>query len=77
MVKYANLNKDLFSRCISRLKTWSKGVLEANEGAICWICVVTTVKSKKRIIKQIKYRVTILLNSVDIEEVNYITSNNF
>ena len=70
VVEYISTNKDMFSKCMSQLKTQAQGVLEANVGYAHRLRVVIMVKSKKARIRKVKYEVTILLNPEDIKEVN-------
>ena len=69
------MNKDMFSKCAFRLKTWAQGVLEAKVGCIRRLRVVTTVKSKKGCIRKMKYGVMIPLNPNNIEEVDRMAGN--
>ena len=66
----------MFSRCVSRLKTQAKGVLEANKGCIQRLNAVTTKKLKKEMIYEVKYSITIPLNSDDIDKIDHLAGNN-
>ena len=47
VAKYVDANKDIFSRCVSYLKTWAKDILQANKECIQLLKAVTIVKSKR------------------------------
>ena len=75
VARYINMNKDMFSKCAFRLKTWAQGVLEAKVGCVRRLRAVTTVKSKKGRTQKMKYGVTIPLNPNNIEEVDRMAGN--
>ena len=75
VAKYIEINKDMFSRCPSRLKIWAKGVVEVNEGYIQRLNAITMKKLKKGRIREVKYSITILLNSNNIDEIDCLARN--
>ena len=73
VAEHVDKNKNLMSRCTSRLKNRAKGVLDANVHAAFRLRAVTMKKSKKGSVRPIKHSLTIPnnhFNIVDVEKSN-------